>query len=76
MLTFQAAEGTLKMESNGEYPIQQKLETITVLGVQKPMQVTLQGLMVQGWTYEEVTDELVVSNTSVDLNGQVTLAWI
>ena len=73
-LTFQAAEGTLKIESKGEYAIQQKLETITVLGVQKPAQMTVQGWMVQG-TYEEVTEKLVVSNASVDLNGQVTLSW-
>ncbi|KAJ8584016.1 glycoside hydrolase family 31 protein [Rhizopogon salebrosus TDB-379] len=53
----------------------EKLETITVLGVQEPAQVTVQGWMVQGWTYEEATEELVVSNASVDLNGQVTLSW-
>jgi hypothetical protein len=57
-LTFQAAEGTLKIESKGEYAIQQKLETITVLGVRKPAQVTVQGWMVQGWTYEEAIEEL------------------
>jgi len=73
-LTFQAAESTLMIESEGEYVIEQKLETITVLGVQKPTQVTLQGQTVQGWTYEEGTEELVL-NASLDLNGQVTLAW-
>ena len=30
-LTFQVADGTLNIESKGEYAIQQKLETITVL---------------------------------------------
>ncbi|KAJ8591089.1 glycoside hydrolase family 31 protein [Rhizopogon salebrosus TDB-379] len=73
-LTFQAAEGTLTIESMGEFAIQQKLETITVLGVQKPAQVTLDG-PVQGWTWDEATEALVVSSVSVDLNGQVTLAW-
>ncbi|KAG1898688.1 glycoside hydrolase family 31 protein [Suillus fuscotomentosus] len=74
-LTFQAAKGTLKIESKGEYTILQKLETITVLGVQKPSQVSLQGSPVKGWTYKEATEELVVSNTSVNLDGQTTLAW-
>jgi len=74
-LTFQVADGTLNIESKGEYAIQQKLETITVLGVQKPSVVTLQGKTVQGWTYEEATEELVVSNAGVELNAQVTLAW-
>jgi alpha-glucosidase len=72
-LTFQAASGTLKIESKGEYVIQQKLETIIVLGVREPAQVTLQG-QVKGWTYEEATEKLVVSNASISLNGQVTLA--
>jgi len=74
-LTFQASDGMLEIESNGEYEIQQKLETITVLGVQKPAQVTLRGQTMQGWTYKEGTEELVVSDASIDLNGQVTLAW-
>ena len=74
-LTFQASDGMLEIEGNGEYEIQQKLETITVLGVQKPAQVTLRGQTMQGWTYKEGTEELVVSDASIDLNGQVTLAW-
>ncbi|KAG0697209.1 glycoside hydrolase family 31 protein [Suillus ampliporus] len=74
-LTFQAADGMLKIESKGEYTIEQKLETITVLGVQKPTQVALQGSSVGEWTYEEATEELVVLNAAVDLNGQFTLAW-
>jgi alpha-glucosidase len=36
--------------------------------------VTLDG-PVQGWTWDEATEALVVSSVSVDLNGQVTLAW-
>jgi alpha-glucosidase len=74
-LTFQAAEGTLVIDSNGEYEIVQMLETITVLGVQKPTQVAIQGSPIEGWTYKEATEELVVSNTSVGLNGQTTLVW-
>ncbi|KAG1730127.1 glycosyl hydrolases family 31-domain-containing protein [Suillus paluster] len=74
-LTFQVAEGTLEIESKGEYAIQQQLETITVLGVQKPTRVTFQGSPFKGWTYEDATKELVVSNASVDLNGQMTLVW-
>ncbi|KAG1879989.1 glycoside hydrolase family 31 protein [Suillus subluteus] len=74
-LTFQAAEGMLMIDSEGEYEILQMLETITVLGVQKPTQVEFQGSPVEGWTYKEATEELVVSNTSVNLNGQATLAW-
>jgi alpha-glucosidase len=62
--TFQA----LTIESIGEFAIQQKLKTITMLGMQKPTQVTLDE-PVQGWTWDEATEALVVSNVSVDLNG-------
>jgi alpha-glucosidase len=74
-LTFQAAEGTLKIDSKGEYEIVQMLEMITVLGVQKPAQVSIQGSQVEGWTYKVATEELVVSNASVGLNGQTSLVW-
>ncbi|KIJ63989.1 glycoside hydrolase family 31 protein [Hydnomerulius pinastri MD-312] len=74
-LTFQASGGTLKIESKGFYPIVQKLETITVLGVQKPTTVTLQGQAAQGWSYTEAIEELVLSDVSVDLNGETTLSW-
>ncbi|KAJ8584052.1 hypothetical protein M405DRAFT_866522 [Rhizopogon salebrosus TDB-379] len=59
---------------DGEFAIQQKLKTITMLGVQKPTQVTLDE-PVQGWTWDEATEALVVSDVSVDLNGEVTSAW-
>jgi alpha-glucosidase len=72
--TFQAAAGTLTIESIGEFAIQQRVKTITMLGVQKPMQVTLDE-PVQGWTWDEATEALVVSDVSVDLNGEVTSAW-
>jgi len=46
-----------------------------VLGVQKPTQVESQGSLIKGWTYKGATEELVVSNASIDLNGQFALAW-
>ncbi|KAH7923369.1 glycoside hydrolase family 31 protein [Leucogyrophana mollusca] len=74
-LTFQAGSGTLKIQSEGAYQIEQKLETITVLGIQRPTQVTLEGQVIQGWTYQDAQEELVVSNVTVDLNGGATLEW-
>ncbi|KAG1787972.1 glycosyl hydrolases family 31-domain-containing protein [Suillus plorans] len=66
---------TYKIEGNGEYTVLQKLEMITVPGVQKSTLVSLQGSPVKGWAYKEATEELVASNTSVNLNGQTTLVW-
>jgi alpha-glucosidase len=74
-LTFRAAESTFTIDSKREYEIQQMLEMITVLGMQRPTQVSFQGSPVERWTCMEATEELVVSNTSANLNGQATLMW-
>jgi alpha-glucosidase len=52
-----------------------RLETITVLGVQRHTQVSFQGSPVEKWTYKEATEELVVLNTPANLDGQATLMW-
>jgi alpha-glucosidase len=46
-----------------------RLETITVLGVQRHTQVSFQGSPVERWTYKEATEEPVVLNTPENLNG-------
>ncbi|KAH7882262.1 glycoside hydrolase family 31 protein [Phlebopus sp. FC_14] len=76
-LTFQAGGGSLDIDGQGNYSIHQRLETITILGVQKPTTVTLRGgKNVDGWMYKASTEELVVSDLSVDLNGKTTLSWM
>ncbi|KAH7923368.1 glycoside hydrolase family 31 protein [Leucogyrophana mollusca] len=74
-LTFQAGRGTLKIQSEGAYQIEQKLETVTVLGIQKPTQVTLGGQVISGWSYRGAQEELILSNVTIDLNGCSTLEW-
>ncbi|KAH7909433.1 glycoside hydrolase family 31 protein [Hygrophoropsis aurantiaca] len=74
-LTFQAGSSSLKITSEGAYQIEQKLETITILGVQKPTSLKLQGQDVQGWTYSEPQEELVLSNVNVNLNEDITFEW-
>lgn len=76
ILNFFASEGELDIQSKGEYSIGQKLETITVLGVQQPTVVALNGEKVEGWTYDGANEELIVSSLSIELNAaQTKLSW-
>ncbi|KAH7909434.1 glycoside hydrolase family 31 protein [Hygrophoropsis aurantiaca] len=72
---FRVKNGALNIETEGVYDIKQRLETVTVLGVHQPTQVTLQGQGIQGWTYLEAQQKLVVSNVTIDLNQGITLQW-
>ncbi|KAI6138508.1 glycoside hydrolase family 31 protein [Pisolithus tinctorius] len=76
-LTFEACGGSLRVKTQwGAYNIEQKLETITILGVGKePDSVVVQGEVVNGWVYNREIGELVVTGGVVDLNGDVKVSW-
>ncbi|KAG8221683.1 glycoside hydrolase family 31 protein [Butyriboletus roseoflavus] len=75
-LKFFASCGKLDIESRGQYSIDQKLETITILGIQRPTTVTLNGGEIQGWTYNVANEELIMSNLCIELNAaQTQLCW-
>ncbi|KAF8547986.1 glycoside hydrolase family 31 protein [Imleria badia] len=75
-LNFFASDGELDIESTGEYSICQKLDTITILGVQQPTTVTLDDDQIEGWTYNGANEELIISNLSIELNAaQTKLSW-
>ncbi|KAG6370670.1 glycoside hydrolase family 31 protein [Boletus reticuloceps] len=76
ILNFSASNGELDIESTGEYPIPQKVETVTILGVQQPTGVTLNGDTIEGWTYDGANEELIISNLSIELNAaESKLCW-
>lgn len=76
ILNFSAHDGELDIEGEGEYYILQTLETITILGVQQPTTVTLNGEKIEGWTYNGANEELVIPNLSIELNApQTKLSW-
>ncbi|KAG9311037.1 glycoside hydrolase family 31 protein [Chiua virens] len=76
-LRFYTGEGELAIRSVGGYVVDQKLETITVLGVRPPpTTVTLGSEAIEGWTYDAPKERLVALNLSVALNeAQTTLGW-
>ncbi|KAG6370671.1 glycoside hydrolase family 31 protein [Boletus reticuloceps] len=76
ILNFSASNGELDIESMGEFSIHQKLVTVTILGVQQPTTVTLNGGKIEGWTYNGANEELIIPNLSVELNAaQTKLSW-
>ncbi|KAG9308425.1 glycoside hydrolase family 31 protein [Chiua virens] len=75
-LNFFASSGELEIQSKGEYTIVQKLETISILGVQLPTTVTLNSEEVGEWTYNAANEELVVEGLYIELDAaQTILSW-
>ncbi|EKM60281.1 glycoside hydrolase family 31 protein [Phanerochaete carnosa HHB-10118-sp] len=73
---FHVAKGQVSITSTGTYEVGQKLESVTVLGTDKPVNVTVNGEAVQSWQYLAVQQELVVSGLAVDLNAPATtISW-
>ena len=76
ILHFCSGDGNLEIRGNGGYSIDQKLETITILGVQQPTTVALNSNKVEDWTYDATNKELIVSDLYIDLNaGWTSLRW-
>ncbi|KAI5116414.1 hypothetical protein M0805_008490 [Coniferiporia weirii] len=74
-LTFNAWRDQVIVEPKGTFEITQKLEQVTVLGVQKPSQVVIQGSRLADWEYFEGQEKLVVSGIKADLNKPINLTW-
>ncbi|KAG8869470.1 hypothetical protein FRB97_001206 [Tulasnella sp. 331] len=77
ILTFQTITGKLVIKSSGEYAVDQKLETVTILGVAKePSAISVNGKTVGGWSYSTAQQEIVLPSASVDLNEEtITIGW-
>ena len=78
-LTFKASGGRLTIHSSGNFHVQQKIESVTILGVgsSKPgaVKANEESLQAADWEYDEELERLVVKNLGLDLNGDTTVAW-
>ncbi|PIL31234.1 hypothetical protein GSI_05932 [Ganoderma sinense ZZ0214-1] len=83
-LKFTAVGGMLIIESDGNYPLEQKLATVTVLGATRRRPnagVTVQSgnahtsLGAGDYEYNQGLQKLVLKNLTLDLNGQATVTW-
>jgi alpha-glucosidase len=74
-LSFVGSKGQLQIRAKGTFDIKQTLQDITILGVNRPTTVTLQGETVKKWAYFEAQQKLVISGVNGDLNEPVSLSW-
>ncbi|KAH9836846.1 glycosyl hydrolases family 31-domain-containing protein [Rhodofomes roseus] len=78
-LTFVVGNGTLSIESNGDFSVNQTLRDITILGAAqtKPEFVTISGQANATWVYKSDNQELIVSGLDLDLNrdSDNVIAW-
>ncbi len=87
---FRASGGRLAIEAQGDFRVEQKLESVTILGVRggKPRAVSLRAgtsetsettpslqLEAADWEFDEGLERLVLKNLGVDLNGGATVSW-
>ncbi|KAI0800475.1 glycosyl hydrolases family 31-domain-containing protein [Fomes fomentarius] len=74
-IAFKASGGSLSISRVGDFHVEQKLETVTVLGVEKkPVGVSVNGKRVS-WKFEEGLGRLVVEGLGLDLNRVARLTW-
>ena len=81
IVTFRAFKGKLTISATGDYTIGQKLERVTVLGVNVGAE-GLRWVRVDGeevgeadWEFDKGLERLVVKGLGVDLNKGATLTW-
>jgi alpha-glucosidase len=74
-LQFHATTGELKIASDGTFSIEQKLETVTILGTARPNGISVGGKAANSWQYLEEQQKLVITGLAVDLNDVTTISW-
>ena len=78
-VTFEAQKGRLTVSATGNYTIEQRLETVTVLGVgaEEPGSVKVDGEDVDedDWAFDAGLERLVIRGLGVDLNRGASLTW-
>ncbi|KAJ3758275.1 glycoside hydrolase family 31 protein [Lentinula raphanica] len=75
-LTFSATPGQLRISSTGNFSIEQKLQQLTILGVDtKPNTVSVSGSNAATFQFEPELQKLVISNASIDLNRELSVSW-
>jgi len=77
-LTFQATKDSVIIHSKGSFHIEQKLDTLTILGISsKPNGVSVGGKSVKSdnWTFAAAQQKLVLGDLTLDLNQDSTISW-
>lgn len=75
-LKFHSSRGVIKITSEGNFHVVQKLDTISVLGAGQPKEVVVQGKVVKTFSYAAAQQKLVITGLNVDLNREITVTWL
>lgn len=77
VLAISASGGNVTVSAAGEFAIEQKLTQVTLLGVQEPQSVALNGAAIAAdkLQYDGDLEKLVVTHDGIDLNEAFTLVW-
>jgi alpha-glucosidase len=73
-LAFKVDGSKLTIGSEGDFKVDQKLDEIVILGVQKPRSFTVNGAD-KKFDYEDGKKKLVVKGCGLDLNRAVEVTW-
>ncbi|KAK7031219.1 hypothetical protein VNI00_013635 [Paramarasmius palmivorus] len=75
-VSFSVAGNMLLLNPVGEFPVEQKLEEIVILGVAgEPRAISLDNTTAGSWDYNPDLKELKVQNLTIDLNVAQILSW-
>jgi len=75
-VTITASRNQVRIKGHGSFHVIQKLDEVTVLGVDScPQSVHINGKDVGGWKYFAKQSKLVASGLAAGLNGNVLLEW-
>jgi alpha-glucosidase len=74
-LEFHVSTGELEIASAGTFNVEQKLETVTILGTPRPTEVSVSGKTITSWQYLEGQQKLVITGLTVNLNSATTISW-
>ena len=76
-LTISARKGALTISPHGNFHVQQKLETVTILGAAtaRPMKLTVNGEVAEQFDFDAGLERIVISGANIDLNVHTTIVW-
>lgn len=74
-LEFRVSKGQLKIVGQGDFEVEQALDSVTILGTSKPSAVNVQGEEVKSWQYIDTLEKLVISELNLKLNNDIAISW-
>lgn len=75
-IVFNVSKRSLKVSTQGNFHVAQKLDTITILGTNRPSKVLVDDRPVVNFQYLQAQQKLVLGGLNIDLNQAVSVRWV